>query len=303
MRAITVTFPLSQGAGYGTPSGAVYDGFSVHAEDADGRAIAHTVDAGGAQWTETFAPGERRTYRVAYRTRATDQWHYRIATGTSRLSNLRLAMTTNFVAVDFPTDGISPSHHEARDGRWSGVWEFESLITDHAIGIVPPERLNPGPLAARITYFAPVGLLFFFFVVGILASAQRVSLHPMHFFFLGCAFFAFHLAFAYLIDHLEIHPSFAIAASTAVALVVSYARLFVGWRFALREMGISMALYLILFSYTFLWEGFTGLSITIGAIITLFVMMQITGRLDWSRSLEPRGRAAPPLETPAPNVV
>jgi inner membrane protein involved in colicin E2 resistance len=138
-------------------------------------------------------------------------------------------------------------------------------------------------------------------VVGILASARRVRLHPMHFFFVGCAFFAFHLSFAYLIDHLEIHPSFAIAAGTALLLVVTYARLFVGWTFALREMGLSMLLYLVLFSYTFLWEGLTGLSITIGAIVTLFVMMQITGRLDWSRSLEPRA-ATPPPEVPTPEV-
>lgn len=116
---------------------------------------------------------------------------------------------------------------------------------------------------------------------GIFANARNVDLHPMHFFFIGCAFFAFHLSFAYLIDHLEIAPSFAISATTSVFLVISYARLFVEWAFAVREIGISMLLYLVLFSYTFMWEGFAGLSITVGAMITLFVMMQVTGRLDW----------------------
>lgn len=48
-----------------------------------------------------------------------------------------------------------------------------------------------------------------------------------------------------------------------------------------------MILYLVLFSYTFMWEGFTGLSITVGAIMTLFVMMQVTGRLDWGTTSTP----------------
>ena len=37
----------------------------------------------------------------------------------------------------------------------------------------------------------------------------RRSIHPMNYFLLGCAFFAFHLLFAYLIDHLEVAPAFA----------------------------------------------------------------------------------------------
>lgn len=36
-----------------------------------------------------------------------------------------------------------------------------------------------------------------------------------------------------------------------------------------------------LFSYTFFWDGFTGLAITIGAVATLFFVMQVTGRTQW----------------------
>ncbi len=38
---------------------------------------------------------------------------------------------------------------------------------------------------------------------------------------------------------------------------------------------------LVLFSYAFFFKGFTGLAITIGAIITLFVVMQMTARIEW----------------------
>ena len=36
-------------------------------------------------------------------------------------------------------------------------------------------------------------------------------------------------------------------------------------------------LYLVLFSYAFFFRGYTGLTVTVGAIATLFVAMQMTG--------------------------
>jgi len=55
-----------------------------------------------------------------------------------------------------------------------------------------------------------------------------------------------------------------------------------------REIGIAQVLYLVLFSYSFFWDGFTGLAITIGAIATLFFVMQATGRTDWRASGQTR---------------
>ena len=69
-----------------------------------------------------------------------------------------------------------------------------------------------------------------------------------------------------------------------------------GWRTASLQVGTAQLVYLVLFSVTFFWKGYTGLAITIGAILTLFVIMQLTGRTDWERAL---GRA-PPV-TPAPS--
>jgi hypothetical protein len=68
----------------------------------------------------------------------------------------------------------------------------------------------------------------------------------------------------------------------SVSLVVSYLRLVVGMRFAALEAGTAQTIYLVLFSYAFFWKGFTGLAITIIAIVTLFVVMQVTGRIRWS---------------------
>lgn len=278
----TLEFPL-------LPGEVVYDGFVI--ADSNGQPVDVSIRDGSARWEAKFDAGERRVYSIKYKSRGTSQWHYALTDGTGKVKNFRLALATDFEEIDFIAGSLSPSKKWTEGGHFRGEWVFDSLIASSSIGIELPQKVNPGPLASRITFFAPVGLLFFFFVVAIFAAAQKKEIHPLNYLFFGCAFFAYHLLFSYLVDHLAIGPSLAIASVVSVLLVVTYARLFVGWRFALVEMGIAQALYLVLFSVTFLWQGFTGLSITVGAILSLFVMMQVTGRARWNEALSPAGAA------------
>jgi inner membrane protein involved in colicin E2 resistance len=162
-------------------------------------------------------------------------------------------------------------------------------------------RGPPGPLVGRMSYFAPVSLLFFFTVLVVLSAVKNdTSLHPMHYFFLGASFFSFHLLFAYLVDHVIPEIAFVISAVVSLALVIGYLWRVVGWRFALREAGISQFLFLILFSYAFFFEGYTGLVVTIGAILTLAALMQITAKVDWAevfKKKEKTPRQRPPTPT------
>ena len=70
--------------------------------------------------------------------------------------------------------------------------------------------------------------------------------------------------------------------AVSIFLVISYLRLVTGLRFAAREAGVAQFIYLVMFSYAFFFKGFTGLAITIGSILTLFLVMQITGRMRWA---------------------
>jgi inner membrane protein involved in colicin E2 resistance len=155
--------------------------------------------------------------------------------------------------------------------------------------MVMPEKLQPGPLAGRISFFAPVSLFFFFFVMLIITTIRGIELHPMNYFFLAAAFFSFHLLLTYLVDHISIHLAFVISSAVSVFLVVTYLRLVVGLRFASREAALAQFVYLVMFSYAFFLKGFTGLAITIGSIATLFIAMQVTGRIRWTEkfSLKP----------------
>ncbi len=136
-----------------------------------------------------------------------------------------------------------------------------------------------------------MSLFFFFFLVFIITTIRGVDIHPLNYFFLAAAFFAFHLLMAYLVDHVSIHASFVISAIVSLALVVSYMSLVSGPRFALLECGLAQLVYLVLFSYAFFFKGYTGLTVTIGSIVTLFVVMQMTGRINWSERF---ARTPPP---------
>jgi hypothetical protein len=238
----------------------------------------------GATTATEVAPGGDVTIELAYDSRGLDTWTYAFAEkGVTEVHNFVLKLRTDFGSFDFPAGTMSPSSSRQIDRGWELGWQFNSLLTGRAVGVDLPNRLNPGPLTARITYFAPVSLLFFLTVMVILGVLRSESLHPMHYAFLSAAFFAFHLLLAYLVDHVSMHVSFAVASATSVLLVTTYLRGVAGTEFAIARAGAAQLVFLILFSYAFFFEGYTGLTVTVGAIVTLFVLMQATARVDWTR--------------------
>ncbi|HEY3136407.1 MAG TPA: hypothetical protein VGL29_10305, partial [Blastocatellia bacterium] len=60
---------------------------------------------------------------------------------------------------------------------------------------------------------------------------------------------------------------------------------------------LTQLVYLVGFSYAFFFEGFTGLAVTIGSIITLFVVMQMTARINWAEKFKLEANVDAELET------
>src|SRR6266571_76350 len=269
---------------------AVYDNVQL---SLDGKALALTFSGSQAQARTRLPAGARSVLQAAYRSQGLDSWRYTFAPeneGTrgkeiSQAHDFHLLVKTDFSGFDFPDNSLSPSEKRQTGNGWELEWNYQNLVSGFDIALKMPQKLQPGPLAGRISYFAPVSLFFFFFLVFILSTLRGNDLHPMNYFFLACAFFAFHLLLAYLADHISIHAAFLISSIVSIVLVVSYLRLAVDLRFALVEAGLTQLIYLVLFSYAFFFEGFTGLAVTIGAILTLFVVMQMTGRIRWEEKL------------------
>jgi hypothetical protein len=273
-------FPTDQG---------IYDNFQIAI---DGETIKDVQPSEGEiSHKINFDPGASRTVKISYGSQGTDEWWYVFGENVSQLHDFTLTMNTDFDGIDFPDRSISPTDKRKTDNGWELVWQYDNLISGIQIGMAMPHKLNPGPFVSRLTFFAPVSLFLFLFLMFIITTVKNVNIHPLNYFFISAAFFSFHLLMAYLVDHIDIHLAFIICSAVSIFLVISYMRLVVGTRFAWIQTGLSQFVYLVLFSYAFFLEGFTGLAITICCILTLFVVMQFTGKIDWSKQLA-NGRRA-----------
>lgn len=260
----------------------------------DGKALDIRNEEGKAKGRAAIAAGSTVSVRTAYKSQGLDQWRYHFGQGeVSQAKDFELNMKTNFKDIDFAENTLSPvAKRETAEG-WELQWKYETLVSGYQVAMVMPEKLQPGPLVGAISFFAPVSLFFFFFILLVITTLRDVDLHPMNYFFLAAAFFAFHLLLAYLCDLISIHLAFWISAAVSVFLVVSYLRAVVGIRFAALEAGGAQLIYLVLFSYAFFFKGVTGLAVTIGSILTLFVVMQLTAKIDWNAKFSPRREPMP----------
>jgi len=269
---------------------ALYDNFSFTIDGVD--TSAGMDPAGGRLRSRVkVSPGQKVAIHTGYKSRGLDQWQYRPSEGVGRLEKFRLTMFTDFEDIDFPMGTMSPSR-KAREGAGYRLdWQFAQIVTGNAIGMTTPQRIQPGDLASELSLSAPISLFFFFFVIFVLATLRKIDLHPINYLLIAGAFFAFHLLFAYSVDHLQIEHAFALSSAVSVVLVVSYLRLVVSARFAFVEAGIAQLVYLVGFSLAHFWDGFTGLTTTVLAIATLFLIMQLTGRIKWSEALSSKAES------------
>jgi len=275
---VSLSFPTADG---------LYDAFRF---EVDGVDLAGELrpEAGAVAATVPVQPGQTVTLDVGYASRGKDIWRYVPAPDVANLEDFRLTMTTDFARIDFPSYTMSPSSKHYTDEGWTLTWDFSRIVTGHDIGMVMPVPIQPGALAAKLAFSAPISLMFFFLLLFVLSVMRGIEIHPINYLFLGAAFFAFHLLFSYSVDHIHLATAFALSSAVSILLVVSYLRLVVSPRFAFVEAGAAQMVYLIGFSLAHFWDGFTGLTVTVLSILTLFILMQMTGRIRWS---EVMGRA------------
>ena len=237
------------------------------------------------------------TLDVEDQSRGLGSWTYAFApSGVAHVHDFNLVLRTNFRDINFPAGTVSPGLKAETANGWTLTWTFANLISGQAIGMELPEKLNPGPFAARVTFFAPVSLLFFLAVMVMVGATSGPSLHPMHYWFIAAAFFAFHLLLAL--------PGGSRVGARGVrqrrrrqpraGRELSPGRDRHARRAAQSRRGsgdLPGAVQL-----AFFFEGFTGLAITVGAIVTLFAMMQMTARVSGRRVQRGNRKGAGPCQ-------
>lgn len=260
--------------------GVRYDKFSLTIGDKEST---QTPVQGRITESVILGPGEEVPLHITYWAAGMDRWDYHFG-DQPRVQDFQLAMETDFDEINIPAGTESPtSREQLTPSGWNLDWTYSDVIGARSIGMDMPAVVNPGPVATRITFFAPVSLLFFFTVLLIMSIVRGAGLHPMNYFFLAAGCFAFQLLFAYLVDLIPTMAAFSIAAVVSLLLVNGYLAAVAGFRFA-RLSSTAQFGFMVLFSYSFFFPGLTGLTITIGAIVTLALLMLATAKTDWNQT-------------------
>lgn len=260
--------------------GGTYDEFVMYINGSPINIPVDTFD--GVDEIVELDSGQKMMFKIKYKTRGLNTWTYEPAIETGRVKNFSLRARTGFKNIDYGQGGLSPMTVEETESGMVLDWKASDLITKNNINIVVPERLNPGPLTTRITYFAPVCLLFFFVLIATSGIMNRIDIHPMHYLFVTAGFFAFHLLLSYMAGHFWIHFCFIVSAIISVSLVTSYLYTALGKSFPWKIAIAGQMFFLVLFSYSFFIKGITGLIIAIGSVVTLAFLMKVTAHLDWN---------------------
>ena len=197
---------LAKGKWYGTPFSQLrLDDFTFEEQPGEAKAKGETT------LTLKVPAGESRKFHLHYKSWGRDRWTYDFGGDLRHIGNFNLTATTNFRNVDFTT--VSPTEPKVEtDDGWQLTWKYDSTRAKGlSLTIDMPQRQNPGTLATKISFFAPVSLLFFLTVMVVITIVKKVEIHPMNYFFLAAAFFAFHLLLAYLVDHIDVQVAFFIS--------------------------------------------------------------------------------------------
>lgn len=250
------------------------------------------ADDGSLELAVEVAASTAIKLKVVYQTNGTDVWLYQFP-HADRVRDFELFMKTDFPEYSFPVGCGSPTKRD--EAACEFTWAYQpDVLSAPNIGMEMPKILNPAPVAARISFFAPVSLLFFITVVLLLGSLRGIILHPMHVCFVAAGFFSFQLLFAYLTDVIPLYVAFGISALVSVALVCGYLRAVGGDRLLRIALPAQIG-YMVLFSVSFFFDGMTGLTIAIGAVITLGLLMKVTAKTSWKEVFAPQKRPAPPV--------
>lgn len=262
----------------------------------DGKATdVRRSDDGSLEMAVEVAASSAVELKVVYQTNGTDAWLYQFP-HPERVRDFELFLKTNFSDYSFPAGcGSSTQRDEA---ACEFGWSYQpDVLSAPNIGMEMPKLLNPAPVASRISFFAPVSLLFFVTVLVLLGSLRGIALHPMHICFVAAGFFSFQLLFAYLTDVIPLYVAFAIAAMVSVLLVSGYLRAVGGQRLFRIALPAQIG-YMVLFSVSFFFDGMTGLTIAIGSVITLALLMKVTASTSWKGVFTEKRSPVPPPVLP-----
>ncbi|MCR9143928.1 MAG: hypothetical protein NXI24_16905 [bacterium] len=242
---------------------------------------ADTNLADGFQWSGVLRPGEERRFRIQYQAKGTDRFDYLLGANQLEVGRLHFDLTTDFTDYRIPEEAMGPTEQAADDQGAKLIWKSENLVTGQNIALRFEIPGNYGKIASKLFFYAPLALLLFTGFLLIAGAAKGVRLHPMHFLFLMTAFFVFYLFGSYIISFVHILLGIGLALALSTGIMLYYAHLIRKGEEFFQSVAFGAAMFQWIFSIAFFFPAYTGLMITLAAIIALVALMRATASIEW----------------------
>lgn len=237
--------------------------------------------ANGFDWQGKLKPGEMRTFRIRYHAKGTDRFNYLLGTNQLEVRRLDIQLNTNFEDYLIPDNAMAPTGEASDNEHKQLLWQSDNLITGQNVAIEFKISGNYGAVASKLFYYSPLSLGLFTGLLLIMGIAKQTRLHPMHFLFLMTGFFIFYLFGSYVIGLLHILIGIFLALLLSTGIMLYYAYLIKRGRDLIYNVGFGAGMFQWIFSIAFFFPAYTGLLITIAAIIAFVVLMHSTAKVDW----------------------
>src|SRR5262245_60103279 len=113
---------------------AVYDDLTFRV---NGQPVAVNTASGAAIAVVSIPPGALFRLETGYRSRGMRTWHYAFADGgVNQVRDFILDLRTDFNAIDFPQETLSPTEKRKTPDGWLLTWKYTNLITGSKIGMI-----------------------------------------------------------------------------------------------------------------------------------------------------------------------
>lgn len=269
-----------------------------------GGQVLDSTRPGNSQIVRSFNlnPGEEKLIEISYESPGIENWSYVPGADLADTHNLSLTVISDFDDVTFAGNSLLPTSSRRTETGLELKWNYDQLISKSVIGISVPSKITAPGLASRWVNYTPLALLLFLALTFTLITVRRVAFHPVNFLFMMAAFLSYPFLLGYMAGHLNLYLAMGLCCAASVSVVIAYSYLVTRLRSVSAEVGAAQLAYLMLFSLALLSRQYTGLIVVITCVLTLFAIMLVTSRVDWSDQFG-HSRGVSPAVGPPPGAV
>ena len=222
-----------------------------------------------------FKEGDFNKIQISYTAKGLEYWKYTFGENIKKIIDFNLEISTDLKKIIFPKDCLPVIQKIESENNIKLRWNYKNLLLGYNLGIMMPQKINPGKLAMQLSFSGPIVFLLFLIFLFFILSYDNKEFIIIDYFFIALSFIIFHITFSFTVKYLDIYFSLILALIISLLISGFYMRFINGIKFTIINILIPQSFYLIMLFFSFIFKEFTGLIISASFIITILISVII----------------------------